>query len=66
MPNDSFSQNKFPDWVNEKTDSIGQDLVADKAENKTYGLSYLVEGVYKAFVDAKSSDDYARLTVTIK
>lgn len=59
-------KNKFPDWVNEKTDSIGQDLVADKAENKTYGLSYLVEGVYKAFVDAKSSDDYARLTVTIK
>lgn len=66
MPNNSFSKNKLPDWVNEKTDFIGQDLIIDKAENKTFGLKYLVEGVYKAFVDTKSSDDYAQFIVTIK
>ena len=59
-------KNKLPDWVNEKTDFIGQDLIIDKAENKTFGLKYLVEGVYKAFVDTKSSDDYAQFIVTIK
>lgn len=59
-------KNKFPEWVNEKTDYIGQDIIMDKAEDKTYGLKYLIEGVHKAFVDANSTDDYTRLTITIK
>lgn len=55
--------NQFPQWAIDKTDTIGENLVKDQAEDKTFGLKYLVEGCYNAF---KKHQDYAKLKVTIK
>lgn len=57
-------RNRFPQWVEEKTDLLGDDLVKDNATDKTYGLKYLIEGVYEAF--KARQENYAEFKITIK
>lgn len=57
-------KNQFPQWAIERTDTIGENLVNDQAEGKTYGFRYLVEGCYNAF--KSQSTNYAEFKVTIK
>lgn len=56
-------KNKFPQWVEEKTDFLGDDLEKDGTTDKTYGLKYLIEGVYDAFTSRQK--DYAEFKITI-
>ena len=56
-------KNQFPKWVEERTDSLGNNLVEDGAMNKTYGLKYLIEGVYEAIKSRQS--EYAKFEITI-
>lgn len=57
-------KNLFPQWIEDKTDLIGDDLVKDEATNKTYGLKYLMEGVFEAF--KARQENYAEIKITIK
>lgn len=57
-------KNRFPQWVEERTDLLGDDLVKDNATDKTYGLKYLIEGVYEAFKSRQ--ENYAEFKITIK
>lgn len=56
-------KNQFPQWIEYKTDSVGNDLVKDEATEKTYGLKYLLEGVYDAFTARQKN--YAEFKITI-
>ena len=56
-------KNQFPIWVENKTDFLGNDLVKDDATNKTYGLKYLIEGIYDAFTTYQNS--FAEFNITI-
>ena len=56
-------KNRFPQWVEDKTDFLGDDLEKDGTTEKTYGLKYLIEGVYDAF--ASRQKDYAEFKITI-
>ena len=56
-------KNQFPQWVSDNTDFLGSDLVKDGATDKTYGLQYLIKGVYDAF--ATRQKDYAEIKITI-
>ena len=57
-------KNRFPQWVEERTDLLGDDLVKDNATDKTYGLKYLIEGAYEAFKTRQ--ENYAEFKITIK
>ena len=57
-------KNRFPQWVEERTDLLGDNLVKDNATDKTYGLKYLIEGVYEAFKTRQ--ENYAEFKITIK
>ena len=56
-------KNRFPQWVEGKTDFLGDDLEKDGTTDKTYGLKYLIEGVYDAFTSRQK--DYAEFKITI-
>ena len=56
-------KNRFPKWVEERTDSLGNNLVEDSAMDKTYGLKYLIEGIYEAIKSRQS--EYAKFEITI-
>lgn len=57
-------KNRFPQWVENKTDFLGDNLEQDGAIGKTYGLKYLIEGVYDAFTIHQKN--YAEFKITIK
>jgi hypothetical protein len=52
-----------PEWVKEMNDDEGLDINADGAMDKTYGIKYLVEGVYDAFT--QYGDFYSEIKVSI-
>lgn len=55
--------NKMPVWVEKYTDTIGLDINTEGAMEKTYGLKYLIGGVY----DACSNDSiYGTININIK
>lgn len=56
-------KNQFPQWVVDKTDFLGDDLEKDGTTDKTYGLRYLIEGVYDAFTSRQKN--YAEFKITI-
>lgn len=56
-------KNRFPEWVSDKTDYIGINLKTDNAFDKTFGLEYLIKGVYDAFGGANA--DYATFEIKI-
>jgi hypothetical protein len=49
-----------PDWVSKANDDEGSTPV----ENKTYGIKYLIEGVFKAFTS--NNEYYAEIKIDIK
>lgn len=55
--------NRMTEWVYDKTDNSGLDIFADEAVEKTYGLKYLIEGVYDAY---SVNDAYGEITINIK
>ncbi len=55
--------NTLPQWISEYTDESGLDINISGAMEKTYGLKFLLGGVY----DAYSSDgQYGSITINIK
>jgi len=54
--------NKIPSWIENYTDTMGLNINAEGAMNKTYGLKYLIGGVY----DAYAADEYGTITINIK
>jgi hypothetical protein len=42
-------RNNLPDWVSEINDDEGLDIYKDNAINKTFGIKYLVGGIYEAY-----------------
>ncbi len=53
---------KLPQWIDDCNDADGLNIHAAGAMEKTYGLKYLVEGVFDAYA---SSDKYATITINI-
>lgn len=56
-------KNILPVWVNEYTDESGLDIKSPGAMEKTYGLKYLLEGVYDAY---SANIQYGSITLNIK
>lgn len=56
-------KNTLPQWINDCTDESGLDINAPGAMEKTYGLSYLLGGVYDAYA---SDGQYGSITINIK
>ncbi|GBU08788.1 hypothetical protein AwDysgo_21190 [Bacteroidales bacterium] len=52
-----------PEWVEEMNDNEGLDINKDEAMNKTYGIKYLVNGIYEAFT--QHSDFYSEIKISI-
>lgn len=50
-------------WANDLTDEEGVDINAEGAMEKTFGLKYLIGGVYDAY---KADGNYATFTINIK
>lgn len=57
-------KNSLPTWVEEYTDEVGLDINAEGAMEKTYGLKYLIGGVYDAYSTDKENE-YGVITVNI-
>lgn len=55
--------NTLPQWIDEYTDESGLDINAQGAMEKTYGLKFLLGGVYDAY---SSNGQYGSITVNIK
>ena len=55
--------NKLPSWIEQYTDEEGLDIHAPGAMEKTYGLKYLMEGIYDAY---SLGEEYGSITVNIK
>lgn len=53
----------LPNWITEYTDTDGLDINAEGAMNKTYGLKYLIEGIYEAY---PSDNGHGTITINIK
>ena len=56
-------KNTLPQWINDCTDDSGLDINAPGAMDKTYGLKYLLGGVYDAYA---SNGLYGSITINIK
>lgn len=54
---------KQPTWIRQYTDEEGYDIHAPDAMEKTYGLKYLMEGIWDAY---SKTDEYGSITVNIK
>lgn len=54
---------KSAPWAEECTDEDGEDINATGAMNKTFGLKYLIEGVYDAY---KVDNTYSVFTINIQ
>ena len=53
----------IPEWVKTYTDEDGLDINSSNAMEKTYGLKYLIEGVYEAFCTQR---EYVTFTFKIE
>ena len=59
--------NSMPTWVEEYTDEVGLDINAEGAMEKTYGLKYLIGGVYEAYASNKEQENnHGVITVNIQ
>lgn len=56
-------KNTLPQWINDYTDESGLDIHSVGAMEKTYGLKYLLGGVYDAYA---SDGQYGSITINIK
>lgn len=54
---------KAAPWADELTDNEGTDINAEGAMEKTFGLKYLIDGVYDAY---KANDCYATFNLNIQ
>ena len=52
-----------PDWVNKMNDNEGLDINANDAMSRTYGIEYLINGVYEAFT--QKEDFYTEIKISI-
>lgn len=53
----------FPTWIEAFTDESGLDVNSSGASEKTYGLKYLLGGIYDAYA---SDENYGVITINIK
>lgn len=59
--------NSMPTWVEKYTDEVGLDINAEGAMEKTYGLKYLIGGVYEAYASNKEQENnHGVITVNIQ
>ena len=58
----SLGKNKST-WAEQMTDELGEDIFADGAMEKTFGLKYLVDGIFDAYSDKLT---YATLSINIQ
>ena len=56
-------KNSLPQWINDYTDESGLDINSVGAMEKTYGLKYLLGGIYDAYA---SNGQYGSVTINIK
>lgn len=55
--------NRVPSWIEKYTDFEGLDIYAENAMEKTYGLKYLMDGLYDAY---SNENQYGIITINIK
>lgn len=52
-----------PEWVERMNDNVGLDIHADESMHKTYGIKYLINGVYEAFT--QHNDFYTEIKIGV-
>lgn len=58
-------RNNLPDWVSEINDDEGLDIHENNAINKTFGIKYLVEGIYEAY-QMRGNEIYTTMKFNLK
>lgn len=59
-----ISLNKYRcSWADDMTDEDGENINAGDAMHKTFGLKYMIDGIYEAYSD---KNQYTTLTINIK
>lgn len=59
-----YLKKNLPDWVTNKNDMSGSNLISDSAMDKTYGLTSQINALEDSF--NKQNNNYAELTISIK
>ena len=62
--------NKVPEWIDEKNDEIGLDILAPDAMDKTYGIKNMIAGIVDAYnrvfkETQETHQPYAKINVNI-
>ena len=59
-------RSQMPQWVYDINDDEGLDIFKDDAVDKTFGIKYLVEGVYEAYNIMRGNDIYTTMKFNLK
>lgn len=54
-----------PAWVTDANDDIGLDIYAHNAMSQTYGIKYILDGVYDAFSEKGAKNTYSIIEVKL-
>lgn len=57
---------QLPGWVNTSNLSADKSLGADDLQGKTFGIRYLLQGIYSAYAGYMQSPDYFHFTISVK
>ena len=54
-----------PAWIADSNDEVGLDIYAANAMSQTYGLKYILDGVYDAFSEKGVKDTYSTIKIKL-
>ena len=54
-----------PTWIANANDDIGLDIYAPNAMSQTYGIKYILDGVYDAFSDKGTKNTYSTIDIKL-
>lgn len=57
---------QLPGWVNTSNLSADKGLTADALQGKTFGIRYLLQGIYSAYAGYMQSPDYFHFNISVK
>jgi hypothetical protein len=57
---------QLPGWINTSNLSADKGLGADALQGKTFGIRYLLQGIYSAYAGYMQNPDYFHFTISVK
>lgn len=58
--------NKLPDWIDASSGDDDRDTSASGFKNTTFGLKYLMQGIYDSYYVSNKTPDYTFFEITLK